>query len=103
MELAGLEPATAWVRYRDDARPPGAPRRVDLDDVPGARPKQRAAERGVGRDASDAGDLDGNPLAALVLDLDRRPDPDLAARGRRLVDDDRPIQAIANRPDLGLQ
>ena len=53
-ELAGLEPATSWVRYRDDARPPGASRRVDLDEVPGACPKEGAAERGVGRDASDA-------------------------------------------------
>ena len=103
MELAGLEPATSWVRYRNDARPPGASRRVDLDEVPGACPKEGAAERGVGRDASDAGDLDGHPVAVLVLDVDRRPDPNLAARGRGLVDDDRPVQAIANRPDPGLQ
>jgi len=102
-ELAGLEPATSRVRYRDDARPPGAPRCVDLDDVPRACPKEGAAERGVGRDAANAGDLDGNPLADLVLDVDRRSDPDLATRGQSLVDDDRPVQAVANRPDPRLQ
>src|SRR6188768_57438 len=92
-----------WGRDCDDPRTPGAPRGGDLDDVPGACPKEGPAERGVGRDASDTGDLDGDQLAVLVLDVDRRPDPDLAARGRRLVDDDRAVQAIANRPDPGFE
>src|SRR4051794_18597974 len=88
---------------RDDTRPPGPSRRIYLNHVAGACPEEGAAERGVGRDASDAGNLDGHPLAVLVLDLDRRPDPDHAARRRSLVDDDRAVQAIADRPDPGLQ
>ena len=73
MELAGLEPATSWVRYRDDERPPGASRRVDLDEVPGFAPggRRRAGESG---ETPPTGDLD-NPVAVLVLDVDRRPDP----------------------------
>jgi hypothetical protein len=63
------------VRYRDDARPPGAPRRVDLDNVPEACPKEGAAEPAVERDASDAGDLDAKPLALLVVDVAVDPIP----------------------------
>src|SRR3954453_13839439 len=55
---------------RDDARRPRAARRGHLDAVADLRAEERAPERGVGRDAPDARNLDLQPLALLVLDLD---------------------------------
>src|SRR3990170_407627 len=64
----------------EHARRPGTARGLDLDRVADDGAEQRAAERGVGRDAADARDLDLQPVAGLVLDLDERADLDLAAR-----------------------
>src|SRR4051795_6836922 len=55
---------------RDDARRPRAARRGHVDAGAALRAEERAAERRVGRDAADARDLDLQPVAVLVLDLD---------------------------------
>src|SRR3990170_6650780 len=88
----------------EHARRPGTARGLDLDGVADDGAEQRAAERGVGRDAADARDLDLQLVAGLVLDLDERADLDPAARGGRvLVDDDRVVEAAAQDRDPALE
>src|SRR3954471_23119322 len=70
---------------RDDARRPRAARRGHVDAIADLRAEQRAAERRGRWDAAAARDLDLQPLAALVLDLDLRADADDVARDRRVL------------------
>src|SRR5204863_7511861 len=93
--LAALRLSRRQLANRDDARAPRAARRLDDDLVADLAPEQRAPHGRVGRHAADAGDLDLHELALLVLDLDVRPDADRAAHDRRLVDDHRTVEAVA--------
>src|SRR5262245_45338890 len=82
---------------RDPPCPPRAARRVARDLVVELRPEQGSTERRLWRDTADARDLDGHPLALVVLDLDGRADADLPACGRLLLHEHSPVQPVANR------
>src|SRR6476469_1678690 len=87
-----------------DARPPAAARSVHLDLVPGRLAEQDLAHGRIGRDATDARDLDLEPLAIVSLELDARADCDDAARrGLLLVDDRRVLEAMTQHPDPRLE
>jgi len=87
-----------------DLRPPAAARRVDLDLVAGRFAEQCPADRRVGGDSADAGDLDLELLAVVALELDPGADGDDAARGGGvLVDDRRVLQPVPQNPDSRLE
>src|SRR5918999_5823771 len=98
--LLGLR---ARVGDRQDARPPGTARRVDLDFFALPRSEERTTEGRIGGRTADARDLERQAIALIVLDLDGRPDADLPTRGCVVLDENRPIQPITDRPDPMLQ
>src|SRR3954464_10376394 len=87
-----------------DARPPAAARRVPLDLLARPLAQQRPADGRVGRDASDAGDLDLELLAVVSFELHTRADGDDAARGGLLlVDHRRVLEPMTQHPDSRLE
>src|ERR687895_2973156 len=93
----------ARVGDQKDAPPPGTARRVDLDVFAQPRSEERTTEGRIGGRTADARDLERQAIALVVLDLDGRPDADLPTRGCIVLDENRPIQPITDRPDPMLQ
>src|ERR687893_3016069 len=93
----------ARVGDREEARPPGTARRVDLDFFAQPRSEERTTERRIGGRTADTRDLERQAIALVVLDLDGRPDADPPARGCIVLDENGPIQPITDRPDPMLQ
>jgi hypothetical protein len=91
---------------RHDLGSPCAAWCIDFDGLAHGSADQRAAERRVGRNtprSHDTRNFDLHARAVLVVDLDDRPDPDLAGIELRRVDEHSVVEARAQLPNARLE